>query len=449
MHTEAKVSRSRSEAGDVPNDPDGPGPRLRLCFASPRYHPFYSGAAVRFQRYFAGFRERGVDVEVCTATPDPAKAAAAGMSTGWEDLPAGTFLPPEEVEGIPVHRVRLPDHGGFRRAAGFAQAVVDHCRRDPRPPDVIQLFTPALTATPALWKLRRMGIPIVATRTMMPSLPRNPLKRRLRRASMRIATRFTDCEVVGSGAMLKAFRELGFPGGIEVIPHGVDTARFRPPNGPREIGALRHELGLPEGATVALFVGAVTPRKGVHRLLEAWCHLAPVHPNLHVVVAGPRLDRTSPDHAAYHKRLKELARSSGARERLHFPGVVSRVEDYMRAADIFVFPSSREGMPNVVGEAMASGLPVLTCPFSGLSSEFGEPGKHYLLTDFEPRSISEEIDRLLTTPHRREEVGRDARAWAEAHLDVKRSIASYAELYFKTALKAQARSPRKPCAECS
>jgi glycosyltransferase involved in cell wall biosynthesis len=424
------VDAERSAVQEVGRQPGAHRQPLRLCLALPSYDPVYSGAALRFKRYLPGFQERGVHVSVYTATPGPAKAAAAGMDHDrWSELPHGTFLPVEEVDGIPVHRMRIPEGGGRRRAAWFARGLVEFCRRTPEAPDVVQLFTPALAAAPWLWRLRRMGISVVATRTMMPSLPPQPLRRGMQVASMRLASRFTTREVVGSGAMLDAFRQVGIRGEVEVIPHGVDIERFRPPTGPEEVQAVRRSLGLPADASVLLFVGAVSPRKGVHRLLEAWGHLASAHPDLHLVVAGPRLDRTTPEHAAFHSKLEGLAVASGAADRLHLPGVVRNVEEYMRVTDIFVFPSEREGMPNVLGEAMASGLPVVTCPFSGLSSEFGEAGTHYVLSEFDSVRFAGDVDELLKAPRQREELGRSARGWAEAHLDVERSIDRYVEVY--------------------
>jgi glycosyltransferase involved in cell wall biosynthesis len=409
---------------------EGAGHRpVRVCLASRRYHPVYSGAALRFKRYAPGLQARGIELSVFTATPEPAKAAVAGMSDDWRDLPNGSFLPVEEVEGVPVHRIRVPDRGTARRIVWFNRGILTHCRKAPRPPDVVQLFTPALTGLPWLMGLRRMGIPIVATRSMMPELPRGPFKRWFRRTSMRVASRASHREVVGSEAMLGAFQAIGIHADIEVIPHGVDLERFRPPSGPGEVSAVRHSLGLPEDALVLLFVGAFIPRKGAHHLLKAWSLVASTHPELHLIMVGPRLDRGSPELTAYHRELEALMERSGARDRIHLPGVVAHVEEYMRASNLFVFPSEREGMPNVLGEAMASGLPIVSCPFSGLSREFGEAGIHYVLSDFDAHRLAVDIAGLLAIPRRREQFGRQARAWAAASMDVDRSIDRYASLY--------------------
>jgi glycosyltransferase involved in cell wall biosynthesis len=412
---------------------------MRLLLAATTYHPFYSGAAERFRRYLPGFRARGIEVSVFTGTPTRQKVNDAPTGIRWSRIPIGGLLPPEQVDGATVHRIRLPDRGGFRRANLFARGVRTFCRDASSPPDVVQMFTPAVAAIPELWRLRQMSIPTVATRTMMPELPLNPWARRIRQASIRMPSGLLACEVVGSQSMLQAFRDIGIKRRIEIIPHGVDTGRFRPARDGAERRSVRLRLGIPDRATVILFVGSITPRKGVHRLLEAWCRLAPGRPDLHLIVAGPRPENPTAVQEAYDRTLERLVRHSGAQDRVHFPGLVTDVEEFMRTADLFVLPSSREGMPNVVGEAMATGLPVVTTPFNGLSSEFGEPGVHYVLTGFDPAAMASDLATLLDTPKRRAEVGERGCAWVEQHLAVEKSIERYAALYVELAAEARAR----------
>lgn len=419
------------------------GPRnevpLRLLLASPTYHPFYSGAAERFRRYLPGLMQHGIEVAVLTGTPTTAKAAQAEAGSVWSEEAIGDALASHVVDGVPIQRVRLPEAGGFHRAASFARAVRTYCEDASTRPHVVQMFTPAVAAIPELWRLRRMGIPTVAARTMMPELPVSGAKRSVRRFLIRFPTRLVSCQVVGSHAMLEAFRGIGLRGRTEVIPHGVDIDRFRPARSGAERRSARIPLGIPECATVLLFVGSITPRKGVHRLVEAWCRLAPERPDLHLVVAGPRPGPSSGERYGYYRNLEHKAECCGAASRLHFTGRVTNVEELMRAADMFVLASSREGLPNVIGEAMASGVPVLTTPFSGLPPEFGEAGTHYVLTGFDPETIASNVAALLDAPGRRAELSRRGREWVEQHLTVERSIDRYAALYLELASEARER----------
>jgi glycosyltransferase involved in cell wall biosynthesis len=229
--------------------------------------------------------------------------------------------------------------------------------------------------------------------------------------------------------MLDELRECRVTTPIRVVPNGVDTRRFSPAADADGKETMRRQLGVGLTDPIVLFVGPINSRKGVDLLLRAWSPLAAAYPRLQLVVVGPGLERDDPNEADFRREIKNLAASSRASERIHFTGLVENVEDYMSAADILVFTSRREGMPNVIPEAMAAGLPVVTTPFIGLPAEFGTPGRQYLLADFEPESIAAQVDALLSSQRQRAELGGSARKWVEDNLDVERSIDSYADLY--------------------
>ena len=117
-------------------------------------------------------------------------------------------------------------------------------------------------------------------------------------------------------------------------------------------------------------------------------------------------------------------------DRILFTGSVDNVEDYLQAADVFVFPSRREGMPNVVHEAYATALPSVLCPFVGMSPEFGVPGEHYLAAGHDAREIGARVLALLDSESLRAALGSAARAWVRDgfRTDSKRGR-SYNQLY--------------------
>ena len=112
------------------------------------------------------------------------------------------------------------------------------------------------------------------------------------------------------------------------------------------------------------------------------------------------------------------------------------VETYLRASDIFVFPSQREGMPNVVLEAMATGLPVLLTPFVGLAADFGQAGREYLLAPREAQAVAANLADLLENDGLRLTLGQQARNWVREHLSIETSLDRYAALYYELAAKA-------------
>ncbi len=144
---------------------------------------------------------------------------------------------------------------------------------------------------------------------------------------------------------------------VEIIPNGVDAARFTP-QGPEQAGEA---LGACEagGSLNLLFVGRVVWQKGLDVLLEALAGLPPDLRNglsLTIVGDGPA-----------REALNAQAARLGLSGCVVFQGWLGREELPMayRAADVFVFPSRDEGMPNVVLEAMAAGLPVVATRIAG------------------------------------------------------------------------------------
>jgi glycosyltransferase involved in cell wall biosynthesis len=214
-----------------------------------------------------------------------------------------------------------------------------------------------------------------------------------------------------------------------MIPNGVNLKRFRPADGSEERQELRHALGIAKDDLVVATVGAVMPRKGHDLLLESWVGLAKRFPSAHLLIVGPRADLHDPKLADFGARLRELVERSGAPDRVHFVGMAENVEAYLRAADLFVLASQREGFPNSVLEAMATGLPAVLTRFIGFSERLGRADEQYRLADATPDALGTAIAGLLDDAELRRRLGRAAQRWVSENLDVERSLDRYASLY--------------------
>jgi UDP-glucose:(heptosyl)LPS alpha-1,3-glucosyltransferase len=219
---------------------------------------------------------------------------------------------------------------------------------------------------------------------------------------------------------------------VEVVPNGVDLERFRPARN-NERQKLRNSLGMGDSDQVIVTVGAVHPRKGIDLLLKAWRKTADCHPRARLFIVGSRQDKINPELKTYSSMLESLINNSGAADRVHFTGSVENVEEYLRVADVFVFTSKKEGMGNVVLEAMASGLPVLLTPFIGLPKDFGVPGDHYLLADRDADHLSAGISRILNNNALRSALSKNSRQLMEQDMGMDSILDRYASLYHKLA----------------
>ncbi len=393
-----------------PADDAAPAPKLRLCLASAHFFPTHGGAQLRYLRYLPGFRSRGIEACVFTGTPKAKKATGEDALEWDRSVAVGLRLPDARIDGTPVHRVRLPDGAGWGRSVHFNRALVRFCRDPSTRPDVVQLVS-GLQPRSAFWirQIRALGIPVVFAYTLIAELPSHPLRRWIRRASTRFLHERMDRIVVSSEVMKESVRAFGTRTPVEVIPNGVDLARFSPAGGEAERRRLRESLGIAPDALVVTAVGPIHPRKGTDLLLDAWKRLAPRFPRAHLFLVGPRKDLSYPGLEPFQERLAALVESSGAPDRVHFTGLVRNVPDYLRASDVFAFPSRREGMPNVVLEAMATGLPSVLTPFVGLSPELGADGAEYLLAPMEGEGLASAIGSLLQDAALRQRIGEAAR----------------------------------------
>lgn len=164
-------------------------------------------------------------------------------------------------------------------------------------------------------------------------------------------------------AVSESLRRLALKFGIAVertlvVGNGVDTVRF---NAVPQAEA-RARLGIPQGVPVLISVGALTERKGFHRVIEQLPELRVRWPGLlYLIVGGASAE------GDWRVRLEARARELGVQDAVRFLGAIepARLSAPLSAADVFVLATRNEGWANVFLEAMACGLPVVTTDVGG------------------------------------------------------------------------------------
>lgn len=272
--------------------------RARILFLSPYDDPA-AGVSVFVRRLADGLRSRGRSVSVATFSAEPSPR-------------------------------------GFRNAALIARSLAT-LWKGRHSYDIVHLQQLHPQTAAAGFLARALGARVVVTvhgRSPRPTGPRGILFD----AAENIGRKIPDVIVFAA----ESLRDSMGPG--IVIPNGVPTPTMRP--GPESREGARRRLGLGDEFTL-IFVGRVDRDKGFDVLLDALDRARSVWPSVRLIAVGP---------------VDDDVRAAVSRERAEYVtllGFQSNPAQYVAAADVFVLPSLREGLPLSLLEAMAMGLPVI------------------------------------------------------------------------------------------
>lgn len=385
------------------------------------FHPILAGAAERFRRYSTPLAKERIRFEVFTLREEEVHAERERLH-----------------ETLQVRRFSAQGKPWVRDAALFQRAW-DHLSVLPAEGHVLQTSLAHDLSTPWLSRIRRHGTRCVYVGTMVGRAePGLPLWRRWVQ-KWKTKRNFAPFHkvVASTTVMARWFENSGVSRDhIEVIPNGVDVGRFRPVANASEKRQLRETFGLPKEGPVVMFAGSIVPRKGVELLIRAWPQVLAVVPDATLVLVGG-FDRPT---FMTQERMQELSRFQDSMRSLAaqpecggsitFAGETDHLEDWLRAADVFAFPSEQEGMGNVVLEAMASGLPCVITQFHGMpEKEFGSVGREFILVPRDEVSLAQGLLDVLAQESKRAAFGNAARRWTCDEMDVQLTIQAYQSLY--------------------
>ncbi|MDF1852682.1 MAG: glycosyltransferase family 4 protein [Verrucomicrobiales bacterium] len=401
---------------------------IRVQVPANCFYPELPGGPNQYFRYGPFLRERGVQLVVHTPRQPHHQEKEF------------------EINGIEVHRHDLPAGGSHQRDLELLlEIAIDSVGRGSDASGSrlhpIGTFLESRSALSRLWRARLRGIPSCVHMMMMPEWGSESFPRRYRE-SLRAKVLFSPYAkmLMCSRVMGRAYAEYAktSPGRIEAIPNGIDLSVFSPVS-PERKRELRTELNLSQEAPLVIYVGSVVPRKGVDLLVEAWEGVLRLHPDAVLLIVGSTGARPTIRDAAevsetdryigeVFDRIEQLSRPGS----VHFAGEVENVQEYYRASDLFAFASHREGLPSVILEAMACGLPCVTAPFLGLpddGEEYGVAGEHYVKSSYAPEELAQDISSLIGDEEAREAMGKKAISWMRETQGMEKATDRLAEIY--------------------
>lgn len=331
------------------------------------------------------------------------------LTGGFRELPAR-----EELDGYTIRRLPTPRaEQGQCSVPEMCAVMAASCVAaffGPKPDLVIAFFS--IPGGPAAWLLHLLcGVPyIVSLRGGdVPGFDAKNLSALHAITNPLAALIWRNARaVVGNSAGLCQLAQNFMPGlAIPEIPNGVDTERFFPAT--RQSGTIC-EL---------LFVGRLAPQKGVDILLHS---LALIPDGWRLRIAGDGPER---------ERLSALATNLGLRNRVEFLGWTQRdaLPEIYRNADVFVFPSYDEGMPNVVLEALASGLPIVATRIAGNDQLVADGENGALVPPGDSRAFADALLPVISDRALRTAMGKSSRRNAVERFSWARSAAAYSLLF--------------------
>lgn len=202
-----------------------------------------------------------------------------------------------------------------------------------------------------------------------------------------------------------------------LIENGIDTARHRRRS---ESAAAKVALGIPGDRIFIGAVGRLSAEKGFDILIQAASALIRRGSNIAVQILGEGDERP---------RLEALIQTLGLTDRIHLLGFQADPMPFYEAMDILALSSHREGLPNVLLEAMALGVPVVATRIAGIPRLIQHEQNGLLIEPGAAEELAGALDRLVQSPTLRANLGQVGRATVEARYSFAERMETIATLY--------------------
>jgi glycosyltransferase involved in cell wall biosynthesis len=250
---------------------------------------------------------------------------------------------------------------------------------------------------------------------------------RWREWAYRLTDRFANLTTTISQAAVERYVRVGAvpQKRLRFLPNGVDVQRFQPDQNLRT--AKRAELRL-ENHFAWLAVGRLVPAKNYALMLRAFASAR--NPNARLIIAGDGLLRP---------QLESLARQLDISTQVHFLGARIDVMELMNAADAYVMSSDWEGMPMVLLEASATGLPIVATHVGGNAEVVQHALTGLLVPPQQEEALADAMRTVMTLPPaKRALMGRLGRELTSVHYNVECVVDCWESLYWELLNQAKA-----------
>jgi glycosyltransferase involved in cell wall biosynthesis len=261
-----------------------------------------------------------------------------------------------------------------------------------------------------------------------------PMTRLLFTLAERIVSSFTDKMIaVSKKDVYKGIKEkIGVLSDYVIIRSGIDISRYQNPI--KEIATLKERLGIPKNAKVVGTVTRLSPQKSPLTFIHAAYTTLKLKNDIFFVIVGD---------GPLRPEIEYTAAQLGISERLIMTGIRDDVPDLLAIFDVFLLTSLWEGLPRVIPQAMAAGVPVIASRVDGNSEIIKDHHNGILVEPNDYHGISNAIVELLENPDKYQKICFEAQKNIEEYSVVK-MVAQLKNLYLSLVEKVKAVPGCKP-----
>jgi len=239
-----------------------------------------------------------------------------------------------------------------------------------------------------------------------------------------------DAVVAMTSGIADEIKNAGYNGHLHIIPNGVDLNEYRPPT-VEEKRRLRCEFALHETRPVILYSGYLGYVKGIDVLLQVCARLWAGGKDFDLLLVGDYTDmkQIGGSIQAYADKIGGNA-AAIRHDCIKYVGFTDRISNYMKAADIFIFPSRQEGFGTVQIEAMACGVPIVANDLPGLTCDIIPTSKEgFRVQNINVDHFVDALVLLLSDPATRQKIGSKGMEHVQRYFSLDSVAKRYLQLY--------------------
>jgi glycosyltransferase involved in cell wall biosynthesis len=393
---------------------------IRVCILTETYYPVIGGGETQARALAAGLEDYGCTVQVITRRSEL------------------EFPRLESVDNVPVRRLGPAGPGHLKKWAMLPGLLIELLRKSPTY-DVLLVCGFRVMGISAVIAAKLLRKPVALKADNEGEMSGRYFDAGARKLGISDATKLLKLFVgLRNSLLLRADAFISLSSDIRAefetagvsatrlvtIPNSVDENRFRV-DGDQTRQQARQALNLPLGGVVVVFTGRLLKSKGVLDLVESWAVLAPEFPAATLVIVGSGQNLMHNCEAEVHQRIQSL----GIENQVVTTGFVRNVEDYLKAADVFAFPTTEEAFGISLIEAMSAGLAVVAARVGGIKDIIQPEANGLLIEPHDGQALTRELRRLLVDSNLRSRLGRQAVETVTERYSTETILRKYAELF--------------------